>query len=160
MDTIVVFTGKNLKSMFENGGSGDWVINEESLKKCSYIVATANTRASFSKHATTGHGHAFLIGKVSGLKQAHGNSGRKIIQFSEYAEINVEDAWKGQRNPVRYTSLTEFGLSPDDIQWQPFPMDFVKEMDHTPELTIEEAKRGIAKKLGIDIGCIEIVIRA
>ncbi len=161
MDTVVVFTGKNLEAMFEVGGSGDWKANEDSLKKCQYIVAVANTsHLDINRHVGTKHGHAFMVGRIVGVVDAPEIPGRKIIQFDEYAEIDVPDAWGGQRNPVRYTSLSEFGLSHDELEWIPFPKDRVKEYDSTPELTIEEAKKGLAKKMGISPDCIEITIRA
>lgn len=159
MDTVVVFTRKDLQTMFEQGGSGDWVSNEDRLAKCTYLVAAANSHAVDSCHNAAKHGHAFLIGKISGVVDAPENPGRKIIQLNEYAEINVPKGWQGQRNPVRYTNLSEFGLSDDQIKWIPFPKDRVKEYDLTPELTIDQAKRGLAKKLGVSPDCIEITIR-
>lgn len=160
MDTVVVFTRKDIEVMFEQGGSGDWVANEDRLGRCTYLVAAANAKAADSTHEVANHGRAFLVGKISGLKDAPESPGRKIIQFSEYAKIDIPNGWEGQRNPVRYAELSEFGLSPDRINWIPFPTDRVKEYDLTPELTVEEAKRGLAKKLGVDPGCIEITIRA
>ena len=159
MDTVVVFTRKDLGVMFEQGGSGDWTANEDRLTKCTYLIAAANSHAADSKHNAGMHGHAFLVGRISGVVDAPENPGRKIIQFSEYAEIDIPNGWEGQRNPVRYTKLTEFGLPADQIKWKPFPTDRVKEYDLTPKLTIEEAKRGLAKMFGVSPGCIEIVIR-
>ena len=58
----------------------------------------------------------------------------------------------------------EFDIDPETLDWKPFPFDQQIErsitMRSTPSLTIEEAKQGIAKKLGIDPDCIEITIRA
>ena len=160
MDTVVVFTWKNLETMFDQGGCGDWVANEDRLAKCTYLVATANAYAKDTQHSHQWHSHAFLVGKISGIKAAPENPGRRIIQLSEYAEINVPNGWSGQRNPVRYSDLSEFGIDPDKIDWIPFPTDREKPHDSTPELTIEEAKRGLAKKLGVAPECIEIIIRA
>lgn len=160
MDTVVVFTRKNLQTIFEQGGSGDWVANEDRLAKCAYLITVANSNAADSKHSTAIHGHAFLVGKISSVVDAPENPGRKIIQLTEYAEIDIPNGWQGQRNPVRYTNLSEFGLSDDQIGWTPFPTDRVKEYDLTAELTIDEAKRGLAKKLGVSPECIEITIRA
>ena len=160
MDTVVVFTRKSLEEMFEQGGSGDWLANEGSLSKCNYLLATANSRATNSPFPGRKHASAFLIGKISGVKDAPDNPGRRIIQFDEYAEVDLPDAWGGQRNPVRYTNLSEFGIDLQQISWKPFPTDRQKEYDSIPELTIEEAKCGLAKKLGVSIDCIEITIRA
>ena len=82
------------------------------------------------------------------------------MRLSEYAEIDVSNAWAGQRNPVRYTDLSEFNLSPESLDWKPFPTDREKTRVATPPLTIDEAKQGLARRLGISPECIEIQIRA
>lgn len=102
----------------------------------------------------------FLLGRISGTKEAPENPGRRIIQLSEYADIDIPNGWTGQQNPIRYTSLSELGIDPDKVEWKPFPMDHVVDQDHIPALTIEEAKRGLAKKLGVTPDCVEITIRA
>lgn len=160
MKTVVVFTRKSFEEMLEQGGSGDWLANEGSLGRCSYLLATANAHAKNSPFPGQQHAHAFLLGKISGVKDAPDNPGRRIILFDEYAEVDLPDAWGGQRNPVRYTDLSEFGIDLQQITWKPFPVDRLKERDSIPELTIDEAKRGLAKKLGVSTDCIEITIRA
>ena len=159
-DTVIVFTGKNIDTMFKNGGSGDWLINEASLKKCIYIIATANTNASFSDHMSTMHGQAFMIGKICGYMEAPSNPTRKIIQFSEYAKIDVPNVWPGHRNPVLYASISDMNISLDKLNWHPFPSHQVEKVCLIPELTIEEAKQGLAKKLRISTESIEIIIKA
>ena len=37
----------------------------------------------------------------------------ELITFSEYAEVSQPGAWKGLRNPVRYTSFEDLGIDPD-----------------------------------------------
>ena len=101
MDTVVVFTSKNLETFFGEGGSGDWVANEDRLAKCSYLVAVANAHSNWSVHSQEKHGHAFFIGKILGVKPVSTSPKRLIIQVSEYAEIDISDSWGGQRNPVR-----------------------------------------------------------
>ena len=43
-----------------------------------------------------------------GCHPSEGN--RIVINISKYAEINVPQAWPGNRNPVTYTSLDELGI--------------------------------------------------
>lgn len=162
MDTVVIFTSKDTEKFFEEGGSGDWVANKARLAKCSYLVAVANAHSSWSRHTEDRHAHAFLVGKVSGAFQSKNSPGsaRLVIEFNEFALIDVPNAWGGQRNPVRYTSISEFGIDPGTLEWRKFPTDRIKEVDTTSPLTVEEAKKGLAKQLGISSECIEITIRA
>lgn len=160
MDTVVVYTSKDTEMLFEQGGSGDWKANEARLEKCSYLVAVANAHSNWSKHLEDRHKHAFLVGKVSGVKDAPATPGRLIIKFSQYALIDVPNSWDRQRNPVRYTNLSEFDLNTEELDWQDFPTDQVQEVDSTSPLTVNEAKNGLAKHLGISPDCIEITIRA
>lgn len=168
MNTVIVFTAKGINKTIEQGGSGNWKLNAERVKKCDYLILTANSHQPASMHLKEKHGHAFLIGKISGLTQAafddQGNkeSNRWIIQFSEYAEIDLPNAWGGFQNPVKYADLSEFSLDPELLNWKPFPTDQIINQIHrgVPALTIEEAKFGIAKKLEITPECIEISIRA
>lgn len=168
MDTVVVFTAKNIDRTIQQGGAGNWKLNAERVKKCNYVLLTANSHHRDSTHPNNKHGHAFLIGKISGLApDAYDDLGRReddrwIIQFSQYAEIDIPDAWGGYQNPVKYADLSDFGINPDQLDWTPFPVDQVVNQAHMgiPALTIEEAKLGISKKLGITPDCIEITIRA
>jgi hypothetical protein len=168
MDTVVVFTAKDINRTIEQGGSGNWKLNADRVKKCDYVLLTANSHHRASLHPKDKHGHAFLVGRISGLTpEAYDDLGKKeddrwIIQFNEYAEIDIPDAWGGYQNPVKYVDLTEFKIDPDQLDWKPFPADQVINQAQIgiPALTIDEAKLGISKKLGITPECIEITIRA
>ena len=170
MDTVIVFTAKDINKTIEQGGAGNWKLNAERAKKCDYLILTANSHHRDSMHPKEKHGHAFLIGKISDLipdaydDLGNKEDGRWIIRFSEYAEIDIPNAWEGFQNPVKYTNLSElkFDLDLSRLDWKPFPTDQVINQAHIgiPALTIEEAKSGIAKKLGINPECIEITIRA
>lgn len=167
MDTVIVFTAKDINKTIEQGGSGNWKLNAERVKKCDYLILTANSHHPASVHLKEKHGHAFLIGRISGLTQdtyddlGNKESNRWIIQFSEYAVIDLPNAWGGFQNPVKYANISEFSLDPELLDWKPFPTDQIINQTHRgiPALTIEEAKSGIAKKLGITPECIEITIR-
>ena len=168
MDTVVVFTAKGLQKTIEQGGAGNWKLNADRVKKCDYVLLTANSHHPSSVHSKDNHGSAFLVGKISGLSAetfddlCNKEDNRWIIQFSEYAELNIQNAWGGFQNPIKYTDLSEYEIDPDQLDWKPFPHDQV--IDRTgmgvPPLTIEDAKIGISKMLGITPDCIEITIRA
>jgi hypothetical protein len=165
MDTaVVVFTSKDLEVMFGQGGSGDWAADRDRLSTCQYLVAVANAKSSWSKHPGSRHSHAFLVGKVSGAVAVPGNPNRTIIQLSEYAEVDVPGAWKGQRNPVRYSNLSEFGISTGRLAWKEFPASppraTAQATDGIQPLSVEEAKAGLAAKFGVPVESIEITIRA
>ena len=160
MNTVVVFTSKSVETIFADGGSGFWKINKSTIAKCSYIVMVANANSKFKEQEKEKHGHAFMIGKVSGHFEDADYPGRLVIKFSEYAFIDIANKWSGQRNPVRYADITEFGLDLKNLAWESYSDEKKAEIDTTKPLTIEEAKMGLAKKLGIDPGCIEISIKA
>ena len=89
---------------------------------------------------------------------------RYLIQFSEYAIVNVADVWKGDRNPVRYVeSLSELGIDPSTLNWLPMPAEKEAPKADSPDgatpLTIPEAKKGLALTFGVPPEAIEITIR-
>ena len=145
MDTIIVFTAKNIDKTIEQGGSGNWKLNTARAKKCDYVLLTANSHHRQSTHPTEKHGHAFLIGRVSGLSPDAYDDLRNrednhwIIQFSEYAVIDVAGVWGGYQNPIKYADLSTLGIDPEQVDWKPFPKDRVADQSHIgiPALTID-----------------------
>ena len=168
MDTVIVFTAKNLADTFRQGGSGNWKLNSERVKKCDYVIMTANNHHKKSTPSGYDHGSAFLIGKISGVTPdayddlGEREDGRWIIRFNEYAEMNTPSFWGGFQNPIKYADLSDLDVDLESLEWKPFPTEGIitPEYDPVPALTIEEAKRGIAKKLGVAPDNIEIIIRA
>jgi len=168
MDTVVVFTAKDINKTFEQGGAGNWKLNASRAKKCDYVILTANSHHRSSMHPKENHGHAFLIGKISGLTQeTYDDLGNKeddrwIIQMSEYAVVDIPDVWGGYQNPVKYVGISDYGIDLESLNWEPFPIEQIVKQENigVPELTIAEAKLGISKKLGISPECIEIIVRA
>lgn len=168
---VMVFTSKPLETMIKEGGSGYWSANRKRLEKCEYLVATkSNTlREHFPSNTAIKQGSAFLIGKVTKISNAP-TGNRLVIEISEYAEINKPNVWTGNRNPVAYTTTKEFaethGLDFKSLEWKAFPVndDILanshQSMNNVKALTIEEAKIGLAKTLGISVNCIEITIKA
>jgi hypothetical protein len=153
---VAVLTSKSLETMFREGGSGHWVANGNRIRRCKYLIAIRHGHSGWSQDEKP-HNSAFLIGRNLSVIPAED---RLIIGFSEYSEINIPNAWPGNRNPVAYKDLADFDIDVSELRWIPFPADQVVEQNSAKPLTIEEAKQGIAKALGITKECIEITIRA
>lgn len=156
-EAVVVLTSKSLETMFEEGGSGHWKANEDRITRCRYLVAVRHGHSGWSEDETP-HNTAFLIGRS--LSVLPGDGGRIIIGFQEYAPIEVANVWPGNRNPVAYLDLEGLGIDLASLEWKPFPTHQVVEENRAKPLTIEEAKLGLARALGISKNCIEITIRA
>ena len=162
INTVMVFTSKPLETMFNEGGSGHWAANKMRLAKCEFLVATkSHLLAAHFPHDNVLRGTGFLVGKISNVVDAP-EDGRYIIQFSEYAEVDFPDAWPGHRNPVAYFNISDlekkFNFSLKTLNWKPFQSNNNEIYNFTKSLTIDEAKRGLAKGLGVHIDCIEIKI--
>ena len=169
-NAVVVFTARSPERIVNEGGSQAWILNPARAKQCTYLVCTQNRHNpdhEFSD-ATELHGSAFLIGKVSAIRksQTQGDEHRWMIAISEFARIDVPEAWEHWRNPVRYMSLDQLGISLDSIEFQPMPQ--VGELKRveihrgempTPTLTIAEAKMQLAATFGVKPDAVEITIR-
>jgi hypothetical protein len=105
------------------------------------------------------------VGKIRDVVSAPNSEGRYLIQFSEYAQVNIPDAWKGDRNPVKYTSLEEIGIDPTSLKWEPMPAPVepatsgVIAPTAVAPLTMADAKNGLALTFGVPPEAIEITIR-
>jgi hypothetical protein len=167
-NAVVVFTARSPNRIVREGGSQAWILNPARAKQCTYLVCTQNRNNpdhEFSD-ATEQHGSAFLIGKISAVRQsqAEGDEDRWMIAISEYALIDVPDVWKHWRNPVRYMSLDEMGIDPSAMYFHPMPPSEEPPRGHqaelpTPVLTIAEAKRQLAAAFGVKPDAVEITIR-
>lgn len=168
-ESLVVFTGKSVETILNNGGTDWWRIDRNRSRNCEFVLCTRNTKAEWSE-GPEDHHSGFLVGRISGVIPETSTPGddRFRIQFSEYACVNIPDAWKGDRNPVKYvTSLEEYGVNPAELSWQPMPTpaaDGSVRPDEHPAgdegpLTIAEAKRRLALTFGVLPNAIEITIR-
>ena len=85
-----------------------------------------------------------------------------MIAISEFARINYPDLWDHGRNPVRYASLEELGISLDGLEFQPMQTrgEPLAATERCPTmLTIAEAKKALAATFGVKPEDIEITIR-
>lgn len=167
-ESLVVFTGKSVESILRDGGTNWWRVDRNRARSCEFVLCTRNTKAEWSE-GPEDHHSGFLVGRVSGVIPETNAPGedRFQIQFSEYASVNIPDAWKGDRNPVKYVpSLEDYGVDPAELHWQPMPPPSANgEAPNEPPpgddspLTIAEAKRRLALTFGVLPDAIEITIR-
>ena len=160
-DTVIIYARDPLEKVFEDGGSGNWSANAAKVASCTYVVLV-KSETHANDHIPVGS--AFLIGKVIGTRESTERN-RLVIEFGEYAEIDLPGAWPGNRNPVTYSNIKALedrypNFSIAQLTWHPFPFEKVKEVDTVVPLTLAEAKLGLAKALNIDPSQIKIRITA
>ena len=162
---VMVLTSKSLETMIKEGGSGNWLANEDRIRRCRWLIAVRNRHSNWAEGAEE-HASAFLIGSIVGVKASPPpEPGRLVIQFNRYATINVPNAWVGQRNPVAYVTVDSLGINPDELEWQEFPgvmPDSAAEDERareTPSAVIDRAKAMIAEALSISPSAIQITIK-
>lgn len=177
---LAVFTCRGRDRILSEGGSQAWRLSTKNAAMMEYVICVQNRNLDWG-NASHPHGTAFLIGRISEVKSLPPDSEgdvRKIIEISEYADIDVPNVWPGGRNPIAYMTLGDFGLSLADLEFHPISVRNKQTGGHALELdrnlaqeedvgsedvlplTISQAKRGLAFALGITIDSIEIVIRA
>jgi hypothetical protein len=167
---VVVFTARTVDQILAEGGTSAWRLDPDHARTRAFCVCTRNSFARWSKagHAEA-HRAAFLVGKISDVVPALNRDGRYLIEFSEYAEINVPDVWaKGDRNPVKYETLEELGIDPAKLTWKLMPKPQSRPAVEgakptapaTPAGVIAEAKKLVATTFGVSPDAVEITIRA
>jgi hypothetical protein len=165
---IVVFTGKCIERILGEGGSSSWRLDRNNARQCDYVVCTQNGHADGPwADGTEEHRTAFVIGKVKDVVPSALMPGRYLIQFREFARVCIPNVWNGDRNPVKYTTMSDIGIDPMSLDWECMP-----EASSTPDppldvtpyvagepLTIAEAKQGLALTFGVSPEAVEITIR-
>lgn len=175
-DALIVFTAKSTELILKQGGTSSWVLSPTSMRHVRYVVCTRNTGRELDEGdvpRTEAHGEAFLVGKVSGVKQVDLQNNRKryLVQMREYARVSVAAFWTHNHNPIGYTdtdSLRERDIDVDKLDWLPMPDTdgITGVMPHPAEaevptsegLTIAQAKHGLSVKFGVPEEAIQIVI--
>jgi hypothetical protein len=164
-DTIAVFTDVRSDEIIAAGGLGDWVLNPERAGTCKYLVCCRKRRWSNVDEGIEPRA-AFLVGRIKELKSGLANrrgQRRHFIAITHYARISRPGAWGEWRNPVAYGSLKTFGIKPAGLQFAPVPAAGKRGSRRPPgapiALTIEEAKRALAKTFGVKPAAIEIIVR-
>jgi hypothetical protein len=160
-DVVMVFTSKSLQTMREEGGSGNWAANKDRLRHAKWIVATRNQNSGWTQ-GDEGHKHAFLIGRVSGIKPAPvPEQNRFVIVFDQFAELNIPNAWTGSRNPVAYTDLKTLNIDVDKLEWKPF-VSGVQQHAPTGDIdasnVVDRARWMIAQALSVSPDAVKITV--
>ena len=159
-DVVMVFTSKSLETMKQEGGSGNWAAKKDRIKHARWIVATRNQKSGWTQ-GEEGHGSAFLIGRVSGIKSAPApESNRFVIVFDRYAELKVANAWTGDRNPVAYTDLVTLGINPDELDWKEFGAASLESVEGTgtPAAVIDHARMLVANAFSVSPDAVKITV--
>lgn len=158
--TAVVFTAKSVERLIEEGGTSSWKVDRNNARACAYAVCTRNAHASWVEGSEP-HAAAFLIGKVKDVVPAPDHENRYLFTFSEFARLDLPNVWKGDRNPVKYSSLEALGIDASKLQWEPMPTDQkpTSKAETRKPLTIAEAKKALAQTFGVAPDAIEITIR-
>ncbi len=159
-DTVMVFTSKSLETMKQEGGSGNWAANKDRIKHAKWIVATRNQKSGWTQ-GTEGHGSAFLIGRVSGIKPSPApENNRFVIAFDRYAELDLPNKWTGDRNPVAYTDLATLGINPDELEWKEFEPSVgqIGEFAGTPAAVIDHARMLVANAFSVSPEAVKITV--
>ena len=113
---VVVFTCRGKERMLREGGSQAWRMDASRASKCKYIVCVQNRNETWGQ-ASAPHKNAFLIAEISEISESVDSPGRQAIKFKAFADIDVPDSWGGNRNPVAYARLGDFGIhSHDDLE--------------------------------------------
>lgn len=185
MESVIVYTGKDLRRMREEGGCGHWTASPIRVEAAEYLVCVRNRREQWAAMDYE-HGVAFLIARIDKTKPSP-HAARITIEFSSYAMLDVPGAWKllanGQRFPVAYLESAELfrrlRVDPRELAWNelaPRPEQSRTPDPETPcpapaiapagegkaaslSNAIAEAKRRLAASLGIASDKIEITIR-
>jgi len=166
-EVAVVFTAKSVDRILREGGTSSWRLDRNHARQCGFAVCTRNAYADWVE-GPEAHRSAFLVGKVHEVVPAPDHEGRYLIQFSEYAEVNIPNVWKGDRNPVKYAPLEQIGIDPSTLKWTPMPSRVEQPARNVPSatpsnavgaLSLADAKKGLAITFGVPPEAIEITIR-
>lgn len=182
MESVIVYTGKDLRRMREEGGCSHWTASPIRVEAAEYLVCVRNRREQWAA-TDFEHGVAFLIAQIKSTKPSP-HAARITIEFDSDAMLASPGAWqllaRGQRFPVAYLETAELfrmlELNPNTLVWQQLvPTRAQLQVAETAgpytaspaaadsgagfARAIAEAKRKLAESLGIASEKIEITIR-
>jgi hypothetical protein len=145
---IQTFTQNSFEDIASQAGDYSWSLNQNRAKNYKFLVCCSSVGAN--------RGSGFLVGKISGVefhKLDEKGKNRYIIQISEVAVIDVPHLWRGNQNPVYYTTLEELGIDLSALKFEKVS----SKPSHS--LTIAQAKAGLAEHYGVSQDNIEIIIK-
>ena len=117
---LAVSTRQSIARILGNGGVSDLFLDLTKSARCQYAICVRSTRA---EPFTTPEppGSAFLIGRISRVTRLPGPKRRALIDFSEFARIEVLDFLPGWKNPVRYIPSQEVERLIASASFEPMP---------------------------------------
>ncbi len=175
-EIAVVFTAKSSERILSEGGTSAWRLDRNHARRCTYAVCTRNAHANWVEGPEAHHA-AFLVGKISDVvpckptpENDEAPENRFLIEFSEFARVDIPDIWTGDRNPVKYRSADDLGMDFSKLKWEkmPEPHNALAPVVAIPTanskptavpLTMAEAKKGLALTFNVPPEAIEITIR-
>jgi hypothetical protein len=171
-EAIVVFTAKSVERILNEGGTASWRLDRNHARRCAYAVCTRNAHADWTEGREEPNS-AFLVGKISNVvpcaptpENNEAPNNRYLIQFSEFARVNILETWKGDRNPVKYVALEKLEINFSKLKWEAMPKVNDKSGSITQlkasgiqPLTMAQAKQGLALTFNVAPEAIEITIR-
>jgi hypothetical protein len=150
---IQTYTSNSFEEIVRQGGDFDWYLNVNRAKNCQYLVCCSSVGSN--------RGCNFLVGKINGVELSKlDDKGKKryVIRISEAAIVNVADRWGGYQNPVHYTNLTDMGIDLSAVKWQKVATP-EQPLATVLDLTIAQAKAGLAQHYGVPASNVEIIIK-
>lgn len=180
---LAVFTARSRDRILSEGGSQAWNLDPERARRAGYLICCQNRHNGSWGGADREHGSAFLLGRITDVvpSEEEGESeGRYLVRIDAYADIDIPGVWAGWRNPVRYMDLATLGIDLASIKFEPMPGALVPvpgsiltpafangpedRMSHadsppTAGAVIADAKRSVARAIGVPEAAVEIVIR-
>ena len=162
---VAVFTGKSKEHVLRDGGTQSWRL-VPSHAAIHESVVCCRSGVDWAEGAEE-RGSAFMVGRLASVVKSVEDPDRYLIRFSEYAVVPVPHAWKGWRNPVKYTTLEELGIDLSTLQFKPMPApEEGGPRTSAPSvaapvrgLTIAQAKAALAHQYGVSADAVEITIR-
>lgn len=179
-EVAVVFTARSIERILAEGGTSAWRLDPGRTSRCDFVVCTRNAHGHWDQgewgNGPEAHHAAFVVGKIQKVviatappENGESPNNRYMIQFSEFARVNVPNVWKGDRNPVKYMSPEAVGIDFSKLKWEPMPTPSAAAapvIQPPPvlraavgALTMAEAKKGLALTFNVPPEAIEITIR-
>jgi hypothetical protein len=162
---VAVFSGKSREHVLKDGGTQSWRLVPSHASQKEFVVC-CRSGVDWVEGAEE-RGSAFIVGRLAGVAKSTEDADRYLIKFSEYADVAVPHAWKGWRNPVKYTTLEELGIDFATLHFKAMPAP--EERNTKPSapsmgapsagLTIAQAKVALASHYGVSPESVEITIR-
>jgi hypothetical protein len=185
-EVVVVTDGRDRDKILADKGSKELSLNARRLAACSCILYVHYIGPEYhyqSSERLANSGRCILIGRIDSATLRHNLPHR--VEIHKYAKVDVERFWEGLGNNMHYLDesmiLAKLNISSfDDLEWRQVA-DYngtqtdngaqiaeerlaKHDLGHVSEplsgLTVDEAKAGIALRLGVEPANIEITIRA